>query len=1370
MHRWLVRIGIGVVVLVAVLIVTAKLLLRTGFAADKVAAQLQEAAGAPVHVGSLDVGITGSNIQNVQFLEDGAPPGQPPWAEIAEVDADASLPQLIRGDFASGDVTLHHPKLIFRFDRDDKLLTKLPSFAGPSRVWPVFHIVDGQITFQREGSPDAVFTAIGGTLQKTGDHIVLKGAANDPVWGDWTLAGDRADAATPFKLTLHTDAVRATPQKLRRVPFVPPVTWEEVSLDGTTLVDLALQFGGSQNGPAVHYRVALAPTDTTVYVSSIDLTAHGASGKVLVEDGLVTLTDVNGNTAGGTLHLPKSVLDFRGDGSKQQYSVSGERLKLRELPKKWGLPAWDGRLSGRADITVTTRNEQVQTKGGGSGVIEGFLSQKIEVKLTANDRGFKFDISNAPSAAAPEGRHNLAQGVSPGYASRSDGRSPNGAALCRPAGAPWLFASGHPGLAPWAKLYRPFGAKTGGEFHNEAEYYFPATIERLLGIALVAVQPTAPAPAPPPPTAKTIRINLSLTDVSVAELVQKFKLNLPVHPDGRVTFHIEATIPFSDPKDLKAYQATGTFEMPWARFGDFWLQQVKSQVTLKDGVLRLDGLTARAPNPPPAAPPAQLLPGGTIDGAVSADIAGEGELSANVRIAALPVGLLLKSLSNGDANGAGTADGEIQFRTNALRDPSKWTGGGRLVGHGLRAFGRSADEVDLQANIAAGVLHVSDARVKLENTALTGTGQATLSGKYPFEAHIELPPSNLAALQRLAPEVQSVRLGGQGRFSADAHGGLKPFDLQANGAAHVEGFAVDDFRVGNIDCRWAADPDRLTLNNFAATLYGGQLAGTATLPFKPAVAGKVDLTLNKVDTANLTKDMPRTPVRLEGQAQGSVAIDLPPAKPNGEREITGDINLQADKLRVENIPADRLKANVVYRSGIADYKITGETLGGTFDLSGRYPDGPPTRSGEQGLVRIHHIDLAQLASALRIEALKPLAGQFDLDAAVTSVNEPKGSGQLVLTGLAWGGKPVTDRLSGAVHMGGGAIRINELGGALAEGAVRIGINYDLRRPGQSTASLRAERVDAHSLLAPFTEKPPLDGPLDIRLFTRFGPEWTGTGQVLMGYGKLAGIIVRDAHFPLGWDVAPGHRGELRLHDAGAQASRGRLTGQGNLSWGEAVRLDGQILFNAVDIAELLSHYSQTKVVSGLASGRVDLGGRDMHSAADLTARVNARLAQASPGQMPVFQQIMPMILPGVGSNVQFQSGDLDGQLSRGVFRIQRLTLVGQMARIHAEGTVTLQQRLSLNVVANTKQLGIDPAALQLVGMTLPAVGPIPLGALNQAVSYLSNQTISLRVTGTVKAPSVQVNPIPFLTESAVRFFIAQAGVPVPSAALQAPGP
>jgi hypothetical protein len=465
----------------------------------------------------------------------------------------------------------------------------------------------------------------------------------------------------------------------------------------------------------------------------------------------------------------------------------------------------------------------------------------------------------------------------------------------------------------------------------------------------------------------------------------------------------------------------------------------------------------------------------------------------------------------------------------------------------------------------------------------------------------------------------------------------------------------------------------------------------------------------------------------------------------------------------------------VYRNGAAEGFALNLVVGGTFDLSGRYPE-QARQSGQaggadQGHVRVHNIDLAQLAGALRMEALKPLAGRLDLDAAFDlGGGNSGGSGALVLSSLGWGGKTVADRLGGVIRVADGEVRVDDLSGTVAGGTVRSRLVYDYRRPDRSFAVLTAQRVDGRTITAPFVETPPLDGPLDVRLVARFGREWTGSGQVMMGYGKLFGLTVRDAQFPIGWAFVPGRRGELRLHDAAAQASRGRLTAQADLAWGEAARLNGQARFSAIDVGELLSHYSESRVVGGLASGRIDFGGRNMHSARDLTARVEAKLAQAAPQQMPVFQQVMPMILPGIGANVQFNSGELRGALGGGVFRLEKLTLVGDLARIYAEGTVTLQQRLNLDVVANTNQLGIDPAALQLLGVALPAFGPIPLGTMNQAVSYLSNRTISLRVTGTIRAPSIQVNPVPFLTESAVRFFISQTGAPIPTSALQAPGP
>src|SRR5207253_1015708 len=121
-----------------------------------------------------------------------------------------------------------------------------------------------------------------------------------------------------------------------------------------------------------------------------------------------------------------------------------------------------------------------------------------------------------------------------------------------------------------------------------------------------------------------------------------------------------------------------------------------------------------------------------------------------------------------------------------------------------------------------------------------------------------------------------------------------------------------------------------------------------------------------------------------------------------------------------------------------------------------------------------------------------------------------------------------------------------------------------------------------------------------------------------------------------------------------------------------------------------------RVVGGQASGRVVFGGRNLRSAADLTAGVEANLAQTQAFQLPVLRQLTPFVLRGQSANALFSSGTFQAALAGGVLRVQELALWGDVARVHAEGTVTLQQRLDLNVVAVSNVSPIGPTAGRLL--------------------------------------------------------------------------
>ena len=118
-----------------------------------------------------------------------------------------------------------------------------------------------------------------------------------------------------------------------------------------------------------------------------------------------------------------------------------------------------------------------------------------------------------------------------------------------------------------------------------------------------------------------------------------------------------------------------------------------------------------------------------------------------------------------------------------------------------------------------------------------------------------------------------------------------------------------------------------------------------------------------------------------------------------------------------------------------------------------------------------------------------------------------------------------------------------------------------------------------------------------------------------------------------------------------------------------------------------------------------------------------------------------------------------GRLAHGVFRIERLALANPGARVFAEGSITLKGRVDLAVVAATGQVGPNVRGLRLLGLRIPAIGPLPLSLTMEVSDLLSNRTVRLTITGTVKTPIVQVNTAALLTETAVRFFLGQYVLP-----------
>jgi hypothetical protein len=1344
------RLLIGLLVLVVAAVGCAKLYLGSHRAAALVTNKLQDILGVPVRVGSVDVGIQGdSTLSGLQLYEaDGQRPDTP-WLTVQNVRTDLSLFDVVRGDTSPERVELTGAAVDLRFDEDGHLLTRLPRVKPTGKPFPQLALHNARLTLDQQGRPPMVIQGVDAEGSDEGGTLSFHGTVKDPYWGDWTVEGSFKATEGQVLLNLHTPHTHVTQKNLKELPFVSPSVWQQVEIEGDTPVDLALRFTVGESG--ARYRLELEPKNTTVDVTSIKLHAEQASGKVIVEDRLVQLRDVKGRTAGGDIVLPSADLDFR----KTTYDLRFDKIRvsdvdLHKLPTTWNIPKpLQGplRLTGEAELRVQIQNGKAHTTGEGDGVVEYvFLNAKREMGIHLRADGQRFHFfprskgvfqlftpSQRPPVLAEEQDNSAEEQQEP--------------------------AGPHP-------LAQPLGRATEG-------------LRRLTGGALnfgtrgMAQVNRSTKGLPPGEMTSYLEASTTLKDVDLEQLISAFELKLPFTVAGKVTVTVQFAIPIDTPNDYRAYKMRGTAESPDLSIAGVGMKQVTAKVRYEDGVLTLTELKGRFPDS-----------AGSLDSEGKMQLFPSGELTLKLNLEKVPLSRALALLPGATDKAEGAVSGRIEARVpaNKLRDPKAWEASATLQSDRLAVYGVALTKVRLPLTVKDGVARVPDLEAELEGGRVTGGAELTLTGDYPYQGRLTMKDADLTALERLSPNVRPpVSVKGRATVTADLQGKLSPLKFAASGTASASELSVADVLVDSVVFKWSLEENRIRVTDISAKLYQGTITGTATVPLKETVAGEADLKIDGVDAQRLVKALGVVPVKIEGRVSGTAGGTLTGAAPNKPRELTTKVELAAPKMRVQGVAAEKVRGHVTYRPGGGDYRLEGDALGGKFELQGKLPpprEQPAPPKEPEGRLRIEGVRLSRLAEATGIEMLSSLSGRFDLDLPFNYERpdrRPVGTGRFTIRDVRWAGTELLDSIRGDLRLTGTALQLRDVSGDLGDGTLRLTVNYNLKDPDRSWFNLQIERVDAGVLLTPLltgrappaTSQPvdatatPIQGALDIQLRGNLGREWRAHGNIALTRGKLFGTEISEVRLPISLSYNPSEgSGQFDFADNTAQLARGRVQGKATLRWGDGLRLEGGVRFFDVDMPTLLRSAGPevSKIAEGRMTGRLDFGGENIRSVADLTAKLDASFSQAQPLQLPVLDVVARYVAPGQ-STMSFPKGDVQATLARGVVRVRRLTMSNSALQMIVEGTVNLSGRLDLDVTANTGAAGLAAALLPL---RVPAVGPIPGTTIAQASTLLAARTIHLRVTGTVRNPSVQIDAVRLLTEEAVRFFAGAAvGVPLP---------
>jgi translocation and assembly module TamB len=1261
-------------------------------------------------------------------LHEGPGTGSPVWATADRVETDLTLAGLLRGRTSPDRITLRGAAIVVRVDRQGRPMTGLALKGvrgGGSAKLPDVVVERGNLTIAQEGRRPMAVTGIDArlTAEGGGGGERLSAKANDPTWGVLTAEGRFADGFTRGSIDLDGPEIPADPAKAARLPFVSPEVWQHVVPEGPVGVHMRVAWGPGEPTP-VGVRTLVTYRKTTLRLPSLGLVAEEATGPMEIDgSGMVRLDGVSGRAAGGRV-TAQGRLDFTREPSKFDVDLNLDHLDVAKAPKSWqlGEAGLTGRLTGKARVRAMLAADGVDLTGSsGDAVVEGGTVEGIPVKslrlvMHAEGNDLKYETGSPRSTGSGAGN---------------------------------------------------------------------ARTRRLIGaLPLMALQAAAKASSPQAPPKrglvlpKSITTEIELEDVDLVQLVARVEamgIRVPVSLAGKLSLKAKATIPLGKLRDLKEYTFQGDATLKGANIAGIDFGRLTASLELKDGVLDLNQLKGQLvdrpqggrnnpPEPTGTVPDQGPLPSGGFRANLHAELSPPGKLTARFEGNALPVGeLAAPALPRPTpVSGLLSVEAQAESRADRLSDPKTWSASGRAESARIIYRGTTLDAASATFRVADGTLYVPDLAAQLAGKPLKAGVRVGLAAPYDLDASLDVAGWEIADVLAFIPTApKPAPAAGTLTARAEAKGTLSPRDLRSDGRGRIDRFRAGPVPLGDVPFRWETKGDVIAVTVADARPFGGRLSVEATVPTtggKP-IEGRADVA--DLDTAALAAAVPGGGLTLGGRASGRLGFVLPPSGPSGFGPLKANVKLSAPDLTVQGIPAKGLEASLQVRDWRLSYDLFAESLGGRVKLKGDIPLAATSRPKEANAeLRAVGFDLAGVWPALGMGgALAHLEGLGAIDAnlrAGVPAFDLRARGIAEVRDLRWGRAYPLGWVRGEVALTPAGWRIDPLGGELWDGPVRGSAwgQTPRRGPRRAGFDLEADRVDLTRLLAvsPALAKM-VQGFGHLKLSGRLDEVLHANGEMLVDRGRVYGLPLASLRAPteLAYTPATG-QGTLDVRRWSTRLAGGQASGDARLNLGIDRSFQGDVQLVALDLATLIR--TETEAVrpgSGKVNGRVTVAGPDPDDLRRLRGRVVIDLDDASVGSLPVFRELDRFL--GSASGGLFEDGDLVGTLGHGQLAVEELTLVGRTVQMHATGSVGFDTRLDLVVLVNTSQL-IPETGQALVGI-IPGLGDA-MGRRDEAVrsvaGFLSNRLLKFRVGGTLRNPSINIDPAVVVSSAAVGFF------------------
>ncbi len=1295
-------------------------------------------------------------------IHEGPRHDSPVWLTVEKVAADVTLGGILQGRVSPSRVDVTGPRVTFRVDREGHFLNlpKVKGGGGSSGSLPKIVTTGARVTFRREGRPlDMVVSGVQATLipDAKSEAFQLTGEARDPYWGNWNTAGTIGLATTRGEIRFTGQHIVTDPEKLARVHFVPTDVWSHAVPSGPVDLSVGLVW---ESEPAVtlHTHTKVKFLETEAHFPSFDLVTTQTTGTLRVDDAIVTLDQVRGQSLGGQV-AANGTLDFSGPVPRIAIDVDLAKVDVVKTPKSWQLSeaAITGLLTGKVLLRALLEPTHVDLSGSSgqaiveNGTIQGIPVKSLRLAMHAQGSDLQYDTKSPDSAShrrtVPHGR------------TRMRLSHPGGAS--KPRVIPIAFASEAVDPAPPSSPKENPSSK-------------PAEPEAKGGFHLP----------------KSITTQIELEDVDIHQLLVKAQyftgVPLPLPISGKFSLKADATIPLGALKNIKAYSFHGDLTLNAASIAKTDFGRLMARVDLADGVLelkKLRGLLVDRPDGGPDNPPAAStvdipiqgpLPPGGFRCDLRAEVEPLGRLTGKLEGVQLPLGEIVAPVLPRPTPVGGLVSLQLDAATS-LRDvtePKAWTVSGHAESSHLTYTNAALDSVNFDFGLKDAHLSIPRIEARLDKHPLNGKLELGIAEPYPFTGALDVVGWDLSKLGGLIPGIPHPSpASGILTVHAEAKGTAQPRKLETDGRGQVVNLQVGTVPLATVPFYWKTENDVIKISGVEARPFGGHVVAEAQVPILPGKPIEGSASIKSVDMSKLSVAIPGRDFKMSGKADGQAIFRIP----SDWRLLEAKARLASPELTLQKFAVEQINALLHAQNGVVNYELTADTLGGKVKFFGEVPlETPPgatkTSPAATGELRFVGFTLDHVWKALGTTGtVGHLSGRGALDVNLRDeiAGKDKGlsaRGVIEFRDLNWGSKLPLGQLRATLDKSPAAWRIDPVSGNILGGTASGSAWGTTPASEPATAGFRF-RVDRAALRQMAARWPDISrnitGLATIRLAGGLDKTFSATGDIQLTDARLAGFPISDLRLPLEFGYAPEMGvGALHIRQGSVRVAGGQFRGEASFRVGRDRSFQTQISLNNVDLQTLTRLSSDSsRGTSGQINGRITLTGPDPAVTQRLRGKVDLDLDDASLVSVPVFREIDRFL--GAARGGLFEDGDLSGTIANRQLIVESFTLQGRLVQLHATGTVDFDTQMNLEVLVNTNQI-IPETGQALVGL-IPGLRDLR-GRRDQATlqvaNYLSNRLLKLRVTGPLKNPSVVLDSSIPVANAAVGFFSGVLKLPL----------